>query len=79
MGDWEPADGTMREDEVIALQSCAVVTATRMCCPEHGVTHVVLLEFVGDIMGITIGGKLELSLETAGHVSQALQEAVERW
>lgn len=72
MGDWQPASGTLPEEDVIVLSWCAVTRAQRLCCPEHGVTTVALLEWVGEIMGITLGGVLEMSLEAAEATGRAL-------
>lgn len=73
--DWESTEGTKSEDDVIRVVRCRIVQASRMCCPEHGISQVTLMEIVGVIAGIPIEMTLELSKENAGRVGEVLVES----
>lgn len=73
--EWAEADGTLGADQVLQAEQVRVVTASRICCVEHGVTRVVLMEVAGQIMGIPLIVPIELSLNGARALAEALLEA----
>jgi hypothetical protein len=73
--DWAEADGTLGADQVLQAEQVRVVTASRICCIEHGVTRVVLMEIAGEIQGIPLMIPIELSLKGAKALAEALLES----
>lgn len=73
-GQWSAASDVRHEEDVICAERVRITRAQRICCPEHGVQTVVLLDVQGRIAGIPLELSIELDLDGAEAVGQKFLE-----
>jgi hypothetical protein len=73
-GQWHANGEVRHEEDVIAAERVRIIRAQRLCCPDHGVQTVVLMDVQGQIAGIPIELTVELTLESAETVGQKFLE-----
>lgn len=73
-GQWHRSSETRQEEDVVAAERVRIIKAQRICCLEHGVQTVVLLDVQGRIAGIPLELTVELTLEGAEQIGQKFLE-----
>lgn len=73
-GVWNGSEEVRHEEDVICAERVRIVRAQRICCPEHGVQTVVLLDVRGTIAGIPLELTIELDLDGAEAIGQKFLE-----
>lgn len=73
-GQWNAARDTRQEEEVVCAERVRIVKAQRICCLEHGVQTVVLLDVQGTLAGVKLELSIELDLEGAEAIGQKFLE-----
>lgn len=71
-GKWTKADDIPPPRTVLQPDTIAVCQSIRICCPEHGIEPVVILEMTGVEQGYPYRFGIELGYDTAKQVGAAM-------